>query len=233
MRPPPDRRRSPGEVITPHQGPGVDSTTDTLSVHGQAADVADPQLRGASLPPPGCCIEPGCTTPVPPWWRSRCNDHYAQRSAPCAGDDCHSGMKQRPGRSLHPSGLCYRCRTRRLAGYAAQLAATVRRLLKREGHDVSPGPYEFFSQATVWHPCPVCGEPTVVGIAGQSEPFSLPTPCTRCRGSVVTALHTAAANTASWPLSEQGPCARCRKPCRRYGGHGNPFCGGCQAGGMR
>ncbi len=28
---------------------------------------------------------------------------------------------------------------------------------------------------------------------------------------------------------ETGPCAHCRKPCRRYGDGGKPLCGNCQA----
>ena len=62
---------------------------------------------------PGRCVEPGCTTLVPPWWRSYCNDHYVQRSTACARPGCHSGPSQQPGRTLHPTGLCYTCRSRR------------------------------------------------------------------------------------------------------------------------
>jgi hypothetical protein len=56
---------------------------------------------------PGRCIEPGCATPVPPWWRSYCNEHYLLRSAPCARPGCKSGPGLRPGRTLDASGLCY------------------------------------------------------------------------------------------------------------------------------
>jgi hypothetical protein len=60
----------------------------------------------------GRCAEPGCTAPVPPWWQSFCIAHYVQRSSLCARPGCRSGPGQQPGRTLHPSGLCYSCRSR-------------------------------------------------------------------------------------------------------------------------
>ena len=33
----------------------------------------------------------------------------------------------------------------------------------------------------------------------------------------------------AWTLAEQGPCARCHRPCRRYGPRGRPLCDDCLA----
>jgi hypothetical protein len=84
------------------------------------------------------------------------------------------------------------------------------------------GPYQYFSKAVIYGPCPGCGMATAIGFKGERS-FPAPTECTRCRAGAINAV------MASAPYQETGPCARCQTPCTRYGPHGSPLCGDCRA----
>lgn len=146
-----------------------------------------------------------------------------------------------------PSGLCYSCRLDQF-GYRARQAAQVREFVTQDNkrlaemgltpHRASqvqrddPGPYRFFWANVIRRPCPGCGAPTGTGF-DRHDPGAAtraPTRCAGCAAAAITRQAQAESTHTGYPIAEQGPCAKCRQPTRRYGDEGRPLCPCCQPG---
>lgn len=93
------------------------------------------------------------------------------------------------------------------------------------------GPFEFFGRKIYRLPCPECGKPTAVAFKDDGPlPLPGPTRCCECRAAQIAASAAALGVTIKDGTisTKTGPCARCRRPCCRYGEHGQPLCASCQ-----
>ncbi len=94
---------------------------------------------------------------------------------------------------------------------------------------MSGGPFRFFWAEVVRRPCPVCQHPTAVGF-DQNDPGAAarePTPCVLCVRAEMDNEIQFSRGTLGYPLTEQGPCAKCGAPHRLYGPEGRKFCDPC------
>lgn len=71
-----------------------------------------------------------------------------------------------------------------------------------------------------------CPAHTPAALAGRPEPGGHRPPLrSAARESPTPGAH-------EWPADETGRCARCRRPCHRYGNGGNPLCASCHESAM-
>ena len=77
--------------------------------------------------------------------------------------------------------------------------------------------------------CPDCGRLTPCGLVGHDGTVHReePTRCLNCSQDAIEAAVRTESILLGYPLMEQGPCVRCRKPCHRYGSQGHSSCPGC------
>ncbi len=94
-----------------------------------------------------------------------------------------------------------------------------------------PGPFRWFWASRVTRPCPSCGNRTPVGF-DRADPGAAQREATECTGCAADKISNAvqfARGELGYPLSEQGPCARCHGPARIYGPRSRPVCDSCAA----
>ena len=90
------------------------------------------------------------------------------------------------------------------------------------------GPFRWFWAATARQPCPDCGGPTAVGF-DRYDTLSQPARCVKRTAEVVANEIQFSKAELGYPVTEQGPCAVCHEPTRRYGPEGAPRCVSCEA----
>ncbi|HLI42504.1 MAG TPA: hypothetical protein VKV35_12805 [Streptosporangiaceae bacterium] len=89
------------------------------------------------------------------------------------------------------------------------------------------GPFRWFRANVVRLPCPDCGCPTAAGF-DRDDTLSPPARCAACSADAISNEIQFSRARLGYPVTEQGPCARCRAPARIYGPHGRPVCPACR-----